>query len=107
MCFYNINFKLIQNNYNYKYIMTNSDDLLGILNKLLETDTYSNISGKLNVATGTVKRWIELKNVPKSYTFDLMKLAKISIDYSRFTYKEKDQFFTHKSTAKYCYNKFI
>ena len=78
--------------------MTNSDDLLDILNTLLKTDTYSNIASKLNVAIGTVKRWIELKNIPKSYTFDLLKMAKISIDYSRYTYKEKDQFFT--PTAK-------
>ena len=86
--------------------MTNSDDLLDILNTLLKTDTYSNIASKLNVAIGTVKRWIELKNIPKSYTFDLLKMAKINIDYSRYTYKEKDQFFTPKTTAKYCYNKF-
>lgn len=87
--------------------MTKSNELLNILNKLLENDTYSNIAINLNVAIGTVKRWVELKNIPKSYTFDLMKMAKISIDYSTFTYKEKDQFFTPKNTAKYCYNKFI
>ena len=86
--------------------MTNSNELLDILNKLLENDTYSNIATNLNVAIGTVKRWVELKNIPTSYTFDLMKMAKISIDYSTFTYKEKDQFFTPKNTAKYCYNKF-
>ena len=83
------------------------NNLLDILNKILETKTYQEIALYLNIAIGTVKRWSELKSVPKSYTFDLMKLAKISIDYSKFTYKEKDQFFTHKSTAKYCYNKFI
>lgn len=87
--------------------MTNSNELLNILNKLLENDTYSNIAINLNVAIGTVKRWVELKNIPKSYTFDLMKMAKINIDYSTFTYKEKNQFFTPKNTAKYCYNKFI
>lgn len=86
---------------------SNSDNLLDILNTLLKTDTYSNISANLNVAIGTVKRWVELKNVPTSYTFDLMKLAKINIDYSKFTYKDKDQFFTPTHTATYCYNKFI
>ena len=50
--------------------MTNSDKFIkDILNTLLKTDTYSNIASKLNVAIGTVKkRWIELKNIPKSYT---------------------------------------
>jgi len=83
------------------------DDLLYILNKILETKTYQEIALYLNVAIGTIKRWIELKNVPNSYTFDLLKLANITIDYSKFNYKEKDQFFTPPKTAKYCYNKFI
>lgn len=82
-------------------------DLLDILHSLLETYSYSYISTNLNIAIGTVKRWIELKNVPKSYTFDLMKLANIDIDYSKFTYKEKDQFYTPLLTSKYCYNKTI
>ena len=92
---------------NNQYTSNNSCNLLDILNKLLETNTYKYISINLNVAIGTIKRWIELKNVPKSYTFDLMKLSQIEIDYSRFTYKENDQFFTPVNTAKYCYNKFI
>ena len=84
-----------------------TDDLNIILNNILETKTYSDIAKEINVAMGTVKRWIELKNVPKSYTFELLKLAKIDIDYSKFTYKEKDQFFTPKCTAEYCYSKFL
>jgi hypothetical protein len=82
-------------------------DLHLILNKILERKTYSDISREINVAIGTVKRWNDLKNVPKSYTFELLKLANIDIDYSKFTYKEKDQFFTPNTTAKYCYSKFI
>lgn len=92
---------------NNEDISDDSSDLLDILNKLLETKTYKYISTNLSVAVGTIKRWIELKNVPKSYRFDLMKLCKIEIDYSKYTYKEKDQFFTPENTAKYCYNKFI
>ena len=80
-------------------------DLIIILNKILEKNTYSEIAKHINVATGTVKRWNLLKKVPKSYTFELLKLANIDIDYSRFTYKEKDQFFTPTNTAKYCYEK--
>jgi len=68
-------------------------DLNIILNKILESKTYSDIAREINVAIGTVKRWIDLKNVPKSYTFELLKLAKIDTDYTKFTYKEKDQFF--------------
>jgi len=85
----------------------NSPYLLEILNKILETNKYSYISTSLNVAIGTVKRWIELQNIPKSYTFELMKLANIDIDYSKFSYKEKDQFFTPIITANYCHSKCI
>lgn len=81
-------------------------DLSVILNQILQNKTYSDIAKEINVAIGTVKRWNDLKNVPKSYTFELLKLANIDIDYSNFTYKEKDQFFTPDNTAKYCYLKF-
>jgi len=85
----------------------NSYDLIEILNKILESKTYSYISTNINVATGTVKRWNELKKVPKSYTFDLLKLANIKIDYSNFSYKDKDQFFTPIIASKKCYSKFL
>tara|TARA_B100001063_G_C16757720_1_gene554138 strand:+ start:705 stop:1958 length:1254 start_codon:yes stop_codon:yes gene_type:complete len=81
-------------------------DLNGILNTLLESKSYSDIAKEINVAIGTVKRWTDLNNVPKSYTFELLKLANIDIDYSTFTYEEKDQFFTPNTTAKYCYSIF-
>ena len=82
-------------------------DLVTILNNILESKTYSDIATELNVAIGTVKRWNKLNKVPKSYTFELFKLAKIDIDYSKFNYKEKDQFFTPDTTAKHCYSKFL
>ena len=85
----------------------NTYNLLEILNQLLNKQSYSDIANELNIAVGTVKRWVELNNVPKSYTFELLKLANINIDYSQFEYKDKDQFFTPIKTAKYCYNKFI
>ena len=44
-------------------------------------------------------------NVPPSYCFELFSLAKIDVDYSQFTYKEKDQFFTPTETCQYCLQK--
>lgn len=82
-------------------------DLNIILAKILESKTYSDIAREINVAIGTVKRWNDFKKVPKSYIFELLKLANIEIDYSKFSYKEKDQFFTPSTTAEYCYSKFI
>ena len=46
--------------------------LLNILKNLLEKETINDIASKLNVASGTVKRWVELENVPTAYTFELM-----------------------------------
>ena len=85
--------------------MTNN--LLEILDTILETKSYKDIAAEINVAIGTVKRWKDLEKVPKQYSFELMKLANIPIDYSKFTYREKDQFFTSNETAKYCYDKCI
>jgi hypothetical protein len=65
------------------------------------------LSKKLNVATGTIKRWLELKSVPSSYEFDLLKLCDIKIDYSEYSSKVKDQFFTPRDTSKYCYDIFL
>lgn len=82
-----------------------SINLLSLLTNILKIKKINEVSNILNVANGTVKRWIDLKKVPSAYCFDLMKLANIPIDYSKFTSKEKDQFYTPKSTTEYCYRK--
>lgn len=79
--------------------------LLQILNDILKTKTIQDVAKELNVAKGTVQRWLELSNVPPSYCFELFSLAKIDVDYSQFTYKEKDQFFTPTETCQYCLQK--
>jgi hypothetical protein len=81
--------------------------LFAILNKILEIRTHEDVADKLNVTVGAVKRWCKTKNVPKQYTFELMELANLRINYSKFTFKEKDQFFTPAETGKYCYNKVL
>lgn len=82
-------------------------DLNKILTKILETKSYNSIAKEINVAIGTVKRWKDLKRIPEAYTFELLKLANTDIDYSKFSFKEKDQFFTPTETAEYCYSKFL
>ena len=67
----------------------------------------SQIASYLGLHEGTVKRWEELKDVPPQYFFDLCRIAEIEIDYDKFSAKEKDQFFTSKETARYCYGKVI
>jgi len=65
----------------------------------------SAICDGLYLHTGTVKRWMEKKEVPPQYYFDLCRIAGIAVDYSQFSDKEKDQFFTDPETACYCYSK--
>lgn len=56
---------------------------------------------------GTVNRWMEKKEVPPQYYFDLCRIAGVDVDYSQYSEKVKDQFFTSKDTAQYCYDKAI
>lgn len=63
------------------------------------------ISKELNLHKGTINRWCEKKEVPSNYYFDLCRIADIEVDYTQFSEKEKDQFFTNKETSEYCYNK--
>jgi len=65
------------------------------------------ICNELYVHKGTVQRWIEKKEVPPQYYFDLCRISGIKIDYSQYNEKDKDQFFTSKETSKYCYDKAI
>jgi len=86
--------------------MNNDNDLLTILNTLLEKENIKSLATKLNLAHGTIARWIELNDIPTSYEFDLLKLAGIAIDYSKYSSKQKDQFFTPIETAKSCFQIF-
>ena len=81
--------------------------LLQLLSTLLESNSSKQIAIHLNVAPGTVTRWLELKNVPPAYQFDLMKMANVDINYANYSFKEKDQFFTPISTAENCYARFL
>jgi hypothetical protein len=74
--------------------------------KKLQNQAIVEISEELSVAKGTVVRWIELKNVPPQYSFDIMKMNGETIDYSKFSDTEKDQFFTPNNTVQICYDIF-
>ena len=82
------------------------ENTLKLLAEALEKFDVNIVADRLNLANGTVRRWIELENVPKSYEFDLLKMLDKQIDYSKYSSKEKDQFYTPIATAKMCYEKF-
>jgi hypothetical protein len=77
--------------------------LILLLGSLMENESIKSLSEKLNVASGTIIRWLELNDIPQQYEFDLMKLANIPIDYSLYSSKQKDQFFTPSHVANKCY----
>lgn len=101
--------KLISNKILEDYPDSCTEDIIETL--LQEDKKYRNlaiskIATELNVARGTVTRWLELKSVPTNYRFDLMKLCEMEIDYSEYSFKDKDQFFTTESMAQKCYDIF-
>jgi hypothetical protein len=81
-------------------------NLVSLLNTLIDKYGVKTLSDKLNLAPGTLVRWNELNDVPKNYEFDLLKLSGIKIDYSKYSSKQKDQFFTPVDTAKQCFEIF-
>ena len=81
-------------------------NLLALVNTLLKKYMLKHLAKELNVAPGTITRWIELKNIPKHYEFDILKLSSVPIDYSNYSTKEKDQFFTPIETAAKCFELF-
>jgi len=80
---------------------------INLLNDCLKKTNINDIAKKLNLCIGTVKRWIELEDVPIQYTFDLHKILSKDIDYSKYSSTLKDQFFTPKHIAEKCWNTFL
>jgi len=78
----------------------------GLLEECLKKVSIKEVADKLNICVGTIRRWIELNNVPIQYTFDLNKILSREIDYSKYTSSLKDQFFTPKDLAKKCWETF-
>lgn len=80
--------------------------LLELCNNAINLNDIQYVANYLNISISTIQRWIDLKRVPIQYEFELRKLNNENIDYSIYDYKQKDQFFTPRDTAKYCVNQF-
>jgi len=72
----------------------------------LKNLAITEIAQDLSLARGTVTRWIELKSIPRQYEFDILKMAKEEINYSKYSDVEKDQFFTPMETVELCFKIF-
>ncbi len=75
--------------------------------KKIKNKAITDIAIELNLARGTVTRWMELKNIPHQYEFDILKLCNEEIDYTKYSAKQKDQFFTSDDIAEHCYSVFL
>lgn len=75
-----------------------------LLKEIMKVNSISELSKLLNVNKNTIKRWILLDSVPWQYNIDLKKLLKLEVNYSEYSYIQKDQFFTSEETAIHCYN---
>lgn len=78
-----------------------------LLNSVLEIYSIKETATKLNLATGTINRWLELKHIPPQYTFDLSRILSKSINYQEYKSNEKDQFFTPTHITQKCWEIFI
>jgi len=73
-----------------------------LLEKVLEQYSIKELSDILYVNKNTIERWKLLKNVPWQYHIDLKKLLNLDVDYTQYSFIEKDQFFTPQKMAEEC-----
>lgn len=78
-------------------------ETIDLFNELLKTNTLNEVAEKLNLHIGTVRRWKTTDKVPKNYFNDLNALLNYKYEVKE-EFRDKDQFYTTKETAKYCYN---
>jgi hypothetical protein len=83
-----------------------TNEMIHLLETLLQKHGIKEVASRFNISTGTITRWIELQNIPYQYDFEILKMMNRKIDYTKYTSKQKDQFYTHISTAKICYEIF-
>jgi len=77
-----------------------------LLADVLKSVTVKDVANLLNVAVGTVERWLLNKSVPADYRFDLLKMLGREISYESFSSAEKAQFFTSSAMVSHCWSVF-
>jgi hypothetical protein len=74
-----------------------------ILDELIQKHSLNFIVENLNVSKNTIQRWMSINKVPNEYKFELYRLNGMDVDYTLFSFKEKDQFFTPKNVSEKCF----
>ena len=78
-----------------------------LFKELKESLSLKEIAEKLELHTGTLKRWENLKKVPDEYKHDLNFLLGNKYTLEKENYRSHNEFFTKKESAKYCYKKLM
>lgn len=74
---------------------------------IIEPKNIEELALKLDISVNTINRWNKLNKIPTQYKIQLLNHStEENKDYSEFSPKEKDQFFTQDDTVKYCYDIF-
>lgn len=74
--------------------------------ELKQNYSLSELSRKLHLHTGTLKRWEATQKIPNEYLFDFNFLLGNKYELSKENYRTHNEFFTKKSIAKYCFESF-
>ena len=82
-----------------------SDSTYALFTRALNHVGKQELANRLGIHVGTIKRWLLLEAVPDSYWFDFARILEIPVDYTSFSPKEKDQFFTEPNTAVTCFSR--
>lgn len=82
-------------------------DTFGLFEECLKKYSLNILSEKMNVGVSALRRWKELKSVPSNYTFDFLKILSREINYSDYSFSEKDQFFTSNDIVEKYWNTFL
>ena len=67
------------------------DNIILSLKEILKSKKIKDVAKYLFVSSGTINRWLHLNEVPEQYYFDILNLLQSEIDYSKFSYREKDR----------------
>lgn len=78
-----------------------------IYKELRQSHTLKQLAQKLNLHTGTLKRWEAEQKIPQNYVFDLNFLAGNKFNLNKQNYKDNDEYFTKKEIALYCFDIFM
>lgn len=69
--------------------------------------SLAQLARKLNLHTGTLKRWESLGKIPQEYAHDLNFLLGNKYKIPKQNYRSHNEFFTKKEVARYCFESFL